>query len=163
MLKPAILYKDKILENYSNILYDVRYQWYFSGQGTSLPNIQDNTYNRHCFASVDKNNNVVGFVTYGINSSANSCNNFGIISFDKGNIQFIRDVKQALNDIFYKYNFNRIDFYCFADNPALRGYRNFIKKYGGREVGFLQQSNRLLDGKLHDFIIFEILKSDYKI
>ena len=47
------------------------------------------------------------------------------------------------------------------DNPAIRGYRNFIKKHGGRECGYYRQIARLQDGKLHDRVEFEILKEEW--
>lgn len=162
MLKPAQLYKDNILTKYAEHMYDIDYQWYYGYRGTSLPHIGDNNYENYKFASVNKDNNVIGYISYCVNVSANSCNNFGIMSFEKGNLLFIMDVKQAIDDIFYKYNFNRIDFCCFDGNPALRGYRNFIKRYGGREVGIYKESNRLMDGNLYDSILFEILKKEYK-
>lgn len=161
MIKPAQNYITEIQGKYAEHLYDIAYQWYYTYAGTRIPDIPDNNYNSHWFASVDSNNDVIGIITYSINEAARSCYNFGIMSFSRGNLQFLRDVKQVIDDIFYKYNFNRINFLCFADNPALRGYRHFIKKYGGREVGIYRQCNMLMDGKLHDAVIFEILKNDY--
>lgn len=161
MLKPAQLYKESIISNYMSRMYDIDYQFYFGCQGASPPEIPDDTFNSHWFASVDESDNVIGFITYDINSGSDSCCNFGIMSFDKGNLTFIRDVKRAIDDIFYKYNFARVEFFCFSGNSALRGYRNFIKKYGGREVGIFKNSNRLMDGKLYDRVLFEILQEDY--
>ena len=43
----------------------------------------------------------------------------------------------------------------------MRGYKNFIKNYGGAIVGYLHNNIVLMDGQLHNTIIFEILKSDY--
>lgn len=161
MLKPAQNYVSQIQRKYIEHMYDIDYQWYYGHRGTAIPEIDNNNYNTYKFASVDKDDNVIGYISYCTNVSANSCNNFGIMSFDKGNLSFVKDVKQAIDDIFFKYNFNRLDFNCFVGNPALRGYRNFIRKYGGREVGVLRQCNRLMDGKLYDSVMFEILKEEY--
>nr|DAE87766.1 MAG TPA: hypothetical protein [Caudoviricetes sp.] len=46
--------------------------------------------------------------------------------------------------------------------PALEGYGKLVRRFGGRESGYLRQVSKLMDGKLHDSIIFEILKSDLK-
>lgn len=161
MLKPAILYKEQLMEKYSEIMYNPEYQYYFGYPSSWLPNIPDNTENGHYFVSVDKNNNVIGYICYAINYLSKSCFNFGIISFNKNNITFGKDVYKTIYDIFNKYNFNRIEWNCFEDNPAIRGYRNFIKKCGGREVGYLKQTNVLMDQKLHDSILFEIMKEDF--
>ena len=91
-----------------------------------------------------------------------SADGFGIISFDKGNMEFIKDVCEAVSDIFTKYHMNRISWFCYADNPAIRGYRNFIRRHGGRVCGHYRQYARLQDGKLHDSVMFEILADEYR-
>lgn len=48
-----------------------------------------------------------------------------------------------------------------TDNPSIRGYRNLCKRFGGKEIGQLHQNIKLMDGKLHDTTIFEIMKKDY--
>lgn len=162
MIKPAILYKDQLLQKYSEIMYDVTYQYYFGYPSAWLPNIPDNTENGHYFVSVDENDNVLGYITYSINYLSKSCFNFGLISFDKGNIKLVKDAYQVIYNIFNLYYFNKIEWNCFADNPAIKGYRNFIKKCGGREVGYLKATNVLMDQKLHDSVLFEIMKEDFK-
>ena len=57
---------------------------------------------------------------------------------------------------------NRFCWSCIADNPAIRGYRNFIKKHGGRECAYHRQICKLMDGKLHDDVEFEILAKEFK-
>lgn len=79
---------------------------------------------------------------------------------DRPNREFGLDVLRVLDDIFYKFSLNRIEFSAFSDNPAIKSYRTFIKKYGGREVCTLRETNRLMDGKMHDSVIFEILYQD---
>ena len=79
---------------------------------------------------------------------------------DEPNPEFGLDVLRVFDDIFYKFNLNRIEFSAFADNPAIKSYRTFIKKYGGKEVCTLRETNRLMDGRMHDSVIFEILYQD---
>ena len=112
--------------------------------------------------SVDKNDRVIGYITYAVNWNAMSADSFGAISYDRGNIEFARDLYTAICDIFEKYHMNRMSWWCFADNPAIRGYRNFIKKHGGRECGYLRQYSRLQDGKLHDSVLFAIMSCEFK-
>lgn len=50
---------------------------------------------------------------------------------------------------------------CCVNNPAVRGYRNLCKRFGGREVGQLHQTIKLMDGKIYDTIIFEVIREDY--
>ena len=58
---------------------------------------------------------------------------------------------------------NRISWKAYVDNPAVRGYRNFIKKYGGRECAYHRQIARLQDGRLHDMVEFEILAEEWGV
>lgn len=83
--------------------------------------------------------------------------------FDYLIIVFAKDVYKVICDLFKVYHMNRISWSAYADNPAIRGYRNFIKKYGGRECGYRRQRVKLMDGKLHDSVEFEILAEEFKL
>ena len=63
--------------------------------------------------------------------------------------------------IFVKFNYNRVEWWAYEDNPAIRGYDAFIKRCGGRRAGYLRQNIKLMDGKIHNSIIYEILREDY--
>ena len=76
-------------------------------------------------------------------------------------MEFVKDLYQAICDCFEVYHLNRISWNCYADNPAIRGYRNFVKKHGGRECAYFRQYIKLRDGKLHDSVSFEILAEDF--
>lgn len=102
------------------------------------------------------------YITYTVDWVSSSASGFGIISFDKGNVLFAKDVHTAICDIFDKYHFNRIEWYCYADNPVIKSYRRFIQKHGGQECGYLRQSKKLQDGKFHDSVIFEILNDEFR-
>lgn len=161
MLRPAQLYKEKLQEENIKSWYKLENIFWNSGYGDSQINIKEDNYDCHQFVSVDKKDNVIGYITYAVNWSAMSADRFGIISFDKGNVTFAKDIYSAICDLFEKYNMNRVSWFAYADNPAIRGYRNFIKKHGGRECAYYRQIARLQDGKLHDAISFEILAEEF--
>lgn len=162
MLKPAQLYKDRLYEEYVKTWYKPENIFYTGWTGDSIPEIPDNNYESHHFASVDENDNLIGYISYSVDWISLSANRFGIISFNKGSIIFVRDVYKAVCDLFEKYHMNRISWTAYVDNPAVRGYRNFIKRCGGRECGYSRQVVRLQDGKLHDSVEFEILASEFR-
>lgn len=161
MLKPAQLYRDELLEEYIKTWYKPENIFYSGWTGTNMPNVPDNNYDSHHFVSVDKNGNIIGYISYSVNWVTMSANDFGIISFDKGNIGFVRDVYKSICDLFEVYHMNRISWNAFADNPAIRGYRKFINKHGGRECAYHRQIAKLQDGKLHDDVEFEILADEF--
>ena len=127
--------------------------------GTSELQIPNNNYNSHHFAIVE-NSEVIGYVTYAIDFASKVANNFGIISF-KSNLCFGRDLMKIIDDIFNKYNMNKIEFRVYLDNPVIKHYYKFTEKFGGRLVGILKDTVMLEDGKLHDEVMFEMFKKDY--
>ena len=162
MLKTAQLYREELEKKNIESWYKPENIYWHGGVGEYTIDLPDNNAENHCFVSVDKNDNVIGYISYSIDWNAMSADNWGMISFDKGNFIFAKDVYQAICDCFTIYGLNRISWYCYADNPAIRGYRNFIKKHGGRECAYFRQMTRLKDGRLHDSVSFEILAEEFK-
>lgn len=162
MLKPAQLYKEKLRTELINSWYKPENIYWEGWTGSEVPDIPDNNYNNHYFVSVDKEDNVIGYISYAANWIPMSVDRLGIISFRKGNIEFAKDVYECVCNIFEVYHMNRIQWCCYTDNPAIRGYRNFIKRHGGRECGYYRQVARLRDGKMHDSVQFEILADEFK-
>ncbi|MBO5068991.1 MAG: GNAT family N-acetyltransferase [Roseburia sp.] len=162
MLQPAWLYKDKLQEENIKSWYNLENMYWDGGTGSSQINIQDNNYDCHQFVSVDKDDNVIGYIVYSVDWASMSADKFGIISFRKGSVEFAKDVYTAICNLFEKYHMNRIEWFAFADNPAVRGYRSFIKRHGGRECAYYRQVAKLIDGKLHDSVCFEILAKEFR-
>lgn len=162
MLKPAQLYKEQLEREQIKSWYDPRNIYWNGGAGDYMVGLPDNNAERHCFVSVDKDDNVIGYIEYQVDWVTLSADRFGMISFRKGSLEFARDIYRAVCDIFEKYGLRRIQWCCYADNPAVRGYHNFIKKHGGVVCGYFRQNAMLQDGKLHDTVDFEILKSEFR-
>lgn len=160
MLKPAQLYKEEIQRKMIETWYDEKYQFYYNSSSHHENMIPDNCDLRRCFASLDKNGNVIGYISYMYDDVSGVADCFGIISFDIGNSEFAVDVLRVFDDIFTKFSLNRIEFMCFERNPTIRAYRNFIKRYGGREVCTMRETARLMDGQMHNSVLFEILYQD---
>lgn len=162
MLKPAQLYEEQLKLKFTEEWYDIRNMYYAGWTGTEIPELPKNNYDQHHFVSVNKKDEVIGYISYNICYLSMSADRFGIISFDKGNVEFAKDLYTAICNLFEIYNMNRISWCCYVDNPAIRGYRNFVKKHGGKECAYYRQITKLQDGKLHDSIEFEILASEFK-
>lgn len=162
MLKPANLYAADLHIKFVETMYDMKYKYYHFGTSSGIPTIDDDNRWSHQFASIDNNGEILGYIMYGVNYETMSVPSFGAISFiPGGSITYARDLLQAIDNIFMVYNFNRMEWTCCIDNPAIRGYRNLCKRFGGREVGQLHQTIKLMDGKLYDTAIFEIMREDY--
>lgn len=162
MLEIAKKYEQELQAKFLETWYDMKYQYYRDTSGDRIPQIADNCYDRRDFVSLDNEGNLIGFISYFYNDTTRSASQFGIINFGESSTIFARDVLQVIGDIFFKFKLDRIEFWCFEDNPATRGYRQFIKRFGGKEAGHLRRTCRLMDGELHDAVIFEILREDLK-
>lgn len=160
MLIPAQLRQDELRNLFTGRWYDKKFMYYYDGSGRELYQSDNNCYYSRQFVSVDQDNNIVGYIGYNYNNDARSAAQFGLCSFSDYNQTFFNDVIIAIYEIFYKFGLNRIEFCAFSGNPAVKGYRAFLKRYGGREVCRLRNTCRLMDGQLHDTIIFEVLVED---
>lgn len=161
MIAPAQMYETELKQLYYNTFYDSKYMYYRGCWGTSELQIPNNSYDSHAFAIIE-NNEVIGYVTYAINFASKVVNGFGIISF-KPSVCFGKDLLKIIDDIFNKYNMNKIEFRAYLDNPVIRHYYKFAEKFGGRLVGILKDTVILEDGELHDEVMFEMFKRDYNL
>lgn len=111
MLKPAQLYREELQKKYVECWYKPENQYYSGWTGMQIPDLPDNCYDTHDFVSVDKDNNVIGYISYCINYVSLSVDRLGIISFKKGDLTFGRDIYESICNIFEAYGMNRIEFF----------------------------------------------------
>ena len=161
MLRPAQEYAQLLQEENVKAWYKPENMYWNGGVGDYDISLPESNENRHCFVSVNDSNEVIGYISYATDWAAMSVSNVCIISYRKKSVVFARDVYTAICNIFDVYNMNRIEWHCYADNPAIRGYRKFIKRHGGKECGYYRQDTKLQDGKLHDSVAFEILRDEF--
>lgn len=144
-------------------IYNPKYQWANGSWGSEFWSMPENSYENRVFASINDNNEVIGVIMYQFKISCMSVDGLCAMSFAEDGDKWIyaQDLRQCIDDMFRIYNFNRVEWHCYADNPAIHGYRSFMKRCGGTEIGPLHQNARLLDGKIHDSYIFEIMRDNY--
>ena len=159
MLKNARNYEQELQKKLRDTWYDLNYQFYHSSSYHSDLKLEDEC--RYDFVSVNSKDEIVGFFSYRIDREVNSVRHFGAISFDQNSVLFARDMAQAIDDIFNKYNFNRMEWYCVDGNPILDSYKRFCEKHGGIIMAHEHECVRTLDGQLRDSWGFEILKKNY--
>jgi hypothetical protein len=111
--------------------------------------------------SVDKNDNVIGYLSASTDRSANKITSLGVINFGELSIVFSRDFYKFLDNLFTIHNFNKIEWCVVVGNTAEKMYDKIIDKYHGRVVGVNHESTILEDGKYYDVKEYEIFKRDY--
>lgn len=160
MIKPAILYKEKLLEKIAETFYDPEYMYYYDVQ-PGLPDIADKPDGVYQFVSVDENDEVIGFFSYWVYEPTKRAMNFGLIAFKKFNKVFLKDVERMFKDMFEKFGIESIEWRCYEDNVgAVNLYKAVIKKYGGQIAGFLRKNGCPQSRKISNTYLFEILKED---
>lgn len=162
MLKLAKLYETQLNELYMNTIYQERFKYFnYSNYSNYDVELKNDSWNELEFVSVDKEDNVIGFLAAKIDRVSDHVSSLKIINFYDINITFSRDFHQFLNDLFIKFNFRKICFSVLVGNPAETMYDKYINKYNGRVVGTYKDDVRLFDGKYYDCKAYEIFKSDY--
>lgn len=107
------------------------------------------------YAIVDKNEKLIGYLGYVIDWYVSKAYNFGLFSFERGNLQVPKDVFEKLEELVS--TLHRVEWRAVGGNPACRGYDNFIKKHNGKKY-ILKDSIRDKFGNYHDDIIYEIVR-----
>lgn len=155
MLVPAILYKEEIEKAFAKELYTENYFYYYGyAYGNSLPEIraEDCLYQ---YAIVNKNERLIGYLSYRIDSNADTVNSFGLYSFDKGNFIIGKDLFEKLEELIEKHH--RIEWRMIGGNPVKRHYDKFCNKHNGNVV-ILHDVCKDERGFYHDEYIYEIIR-----
>ena len=160
MLVPAQLYREELKKRIISTWYNLEYQYYWQSYNNG-PDFEDNNIYTRQFAFLS-NDKITGYFSYSLDNSSKSLYNMGILSFEKVNYKFIKAVLAHIKWLFDERIIDRIEFFAYEDNPAIKGYDKIIKRFGGKRVGKLTRSQKLYDGKLHNTILYEILREDYE-
>lgn len=156
MLKPALLYRDEIIQKFTECLYTVDY-YYYSGWncGSSLPEIKPEE-NLYQYAFVDKDDNVIGFLTYRIYDYSDTAQEFGLFSFDRGNSIIGIDLFKKLEELVARHH--RVEWQVIEGNPVKRHYDKFCKKHNGY-IHHYHGTTKSIEGKYVDSYVYEIVNA----
>lgn len=160
MLKPAQDYKEELERKMRETWGNEKYKYYHCNSYYSPIGIEDDTWNKMQFASVNPSGEVIGYLGYSIERECRYVRGLEICNFTDDPV-FGVDVKEMIKDIFEKHRLRKIDFYVVIGNPVKYQYDRMVEIYGGRAVGFRKEHVMLMDGKLYDQKLYEILREDY--
>lgn len=160
MLDIALKYKDELNKLYINTWYNEKYKYYNYRSFYELPKFDESTWDGHDFVSLNKKGEIIGAIGYSINRPTESVCGLGILNFTD-DPAFGKDVLQAIQDIFEKFNFRKLSFCVVIGNPIEKTYDRLAAKYGGRIVGIEKEETKLADNRYYDVKRYEILREDY--
>ncbi len=155
MLKPAVLYKDRLEKKFAESLYTDDYFWYTGYGGCNeLPKLEprDEDYK---WVIVDNNDNLIGYFAYSIQFSTDTVLNFGLYSFDHGNPLIGKELFDKMEELVSEHR--RIEWRMVGGNSVQKHYDKFCEKHNGHRV-CLHQVTKDIHGQYHDEYIYEILK-----
>lgn len=155
MLVPAILYKEKIIENMRKYFYTNDMLYETGCMENWIPNIVDCPDESTFQYAIVYNDILIGYLGYVVDWYASKAYNFGLFSFDRGNPIVGKDVFNKLEELVNK--FHRVEWSMVGGNPAERGYDNFLKRHNGNKH-VLKDAIRDRDGNYRDDIIYEIIR-----
>ena len=153
MLVPAILRKDELEKLFAEHIYDED-MFMYNGYPhcNQLPNFTPKE-NEYKWAIVDKENKVIGYFGYYINSHCDSVCGFGLYSFKRDSIIGI-DVYKKMKELIG--NYHRIEWRMIGGNPVKKHYDRICKRYNGNMV-LLHEVIKDSHGNYHDEYIYEII------
>lgn len=160
MLQPAILYKEEVLQKLHETWYDEKYKWVYVDGFAEEWTIDVNGWNYIQLVSIHKDK-ILGFIQYHTIRSSRNVNGLTIVGFEN-NPLFIKDLLQAIDDIFNKYHFHKLSFSSALDNPSARVYDKYIGILGGEMYGISKEQWLMSDGCYHHVKHYEILNHNYK-
>lgn len=155
MLVPAILYKEEIIENMRKYFYTNDMLYETGCMENWIPNIVDCPDESTFQFAIVHNDILIGYLGYVVDWYASKAYNFGLFSFDRGNLIVGKDVFNKLEELVNK--FHRVEWRMVGGNPAERGYDNFLKRHNGNKH-VLKDAIRDRDGNYRDDIIYEIIR-----
>jgi hypothetical protein len=68
---------------------------------------------------------IVGYIQYKNDRQSNNVSSFVIVGFEN-DARFIRDIQQAVDDIFNRFHFNKMHISAIPENPAAKIYDKYI-------------------------------------
>ena len=158
MLVPAILYKEEITKEFCKIFYTEDMLLECGDLTNGYPTIPDvQNAGDFDFAIVDDNNKLIGYLGYTIDYYSSRAYNFGLLSFDRGNMLIGKELFNKLEELVA--TLHRVDWKMVSGNPAERSYDKFCNKYNGNKH-ILKDYIKDSKGNYRDYIIYEIIKEE---
>lgn len=159
----AKLYEEQIRRKMWEIWYDEKYQYYFGGNHRNDLSLADNNndYPRRSFAVLDRNDELIGYISYSVDTELRIAQWFGAINFTDDKLTFGRALRQVITDCFIKFGLEVVEWNVICGNPIEPSYDKICEKLGGRIIGVRHRRAIDLAGNIHDDKSYEILREDF--
>lgn len=160
MLDLAMKYEKELQDLFAGIAFDMKYKYFTCCSYREKYEAYKSTWDTHEFVSVH-DGTVLGYISYTVNRERNNASGLQIVNFSDNKLRFGKDVFTAIDDIFTKFNFQKLKYSVVLGNPIETTYNKLTDKYGGRIVGVERNEVKLIDGKMYDHKMYELFREDY--
>jgi hypothetical protein len=161
MLELAYPNKDELQKKFNGIAFVDKYK--FNDTASYVDHnlkLTESTWEAlECISKQD--NEIVGYFAAYIDRDCGYVKSLMVTNFGDKNIEFSRDFRQFLIDLFLKYSFYKVNFKVIVGNPAEDMYDRFIAKYGGKIAAYYEKDTKLWDGLLYDVKEYEIMRDKF--
>ncbi len=161
MLDLAINHKEELQKRLRETWFTEKYKFAHCDVFCEEEKIDEDTWNKHQFVSLDTDGSIIGYIAYNISRAKHSCYGLYICNFSDNKAIFSIDLGNALRDIFERFGFRKLVFSVAVGNPIEKSYDKMMERYGGRVVGIFKEEFRCYDGKYYDKKCYEIFRDDY--
>lgn len=164
MLKRAIQYKSQINNLFIEASDNPKNRFFTQSYWEYIPKITESNWTNQQMVSVDKSDNVIGWLEAEISVKQHYINNLSVIRFrddERYNYTFSKDFHEFFAKLFMHYEYRKINYNSVVDSPNEKWYDEFTMKYGGRIVGVKKEHFAMENGKLCDLKIYELFRNEF--
>lgn len=154
MLKPAILYKEEIIKGFQEYFYTDDMMFETGCMNNWCPDISEEPDESTFQYAIVHNEKLIGYLSYTVDWYASKAYNFGLFSFDRGNVIVGKEVFNKLEELVSR--LHRVEWRMVGGNPAERGYDSFCKRHNGTKH-ILKDAIKDRNGNYRDDVIYEIV------
>jgi hypothetical protein len=163
MLKFALDYAEELKRADRASWRDPKYKWYHLGGFNENIVVDENTWSRYQMVSVDKDNNVIGYLSADVDRSSDYLFRLRAINYtDKCNLVFAKDMYDFFRFVFVERGSRRMEWSVVVGNPIEKMYDKFCRKVNGNIVGICHKSVKLMDGQYADLKTYEVFGDDVR-
>jgi len=157
MLKPAAMYREQIIQKFKERYYTDDMMYSSGCNSNWFPEISDcPDEDNYQFAVVNSKEECIGYIGFRIDWYTSCAYSFGMMSFDKGNAVFGKDVYELMNTLIHLWHLHRIEWRMIEGNPAEKAYDRFCNEWNGTKY-IMHDVIKDRQGVYHNNIIYEIL------
>ena len=154
MLKPAILYKEEIIKGLQEYFYTDDMMYETGCLDNWCPDISEMPDEGTFQFAIVHNEKLIGYLSYRVDWYSSKAYNFGLFSFDRGNVMVGKEVFNKMEELVNR--LHRVEWRMVGGNPAERGYDSFCKRHNGTKH-ILKDAIKDRNGNYRDDVIYEIV------